>query len=291
VPACELPNNFATTVGTRLAKPPVAMRVLNFFRTDPMTAPAIKAAAAEDTLGADAFASETPAADATANAPAAPGRTALLWTLAAVVLLQAAPTALWVKAQLQGATAAAAQQVAPPAAPVTVQAAVCEPVVPPAPAPEADVKTAAMTNTRAAAMPLAGSIAVAAPVPMRIFDGDRLVGTTEADSIMLSVGSHDLEFVNDEVGFRARRTVSVQPGRTTAIRLEAPRAPLHVNALPWAEVWIDNQRIGETPIGNLQQPIGPHEIVFRHPELGERRTTVFVTLKEPARVSMDLRKR
>ena len=37
--------------------------------------------------------------------------------------------------------------------------------------------------------------------------------------------------------------------------------------------------------------IGSREIVFRHPDLGERRTTAMVTLKEPVRISMDLRKK
>jgi hypothetical protein len=36
--------------------------------------------------------------------------------------------------------------------------------------------------------------------------------------------------------------------------------------------------------------LGSHEIVFRHPELGERRQTVIVTLGSPARVSVDMRK-
>jgi hypothetical protein len=38
-------------------------------------------------------------------------------------------------------------------------------------------------------------------------------------------------------------------------------------------------------------PIGSRELIFRHPDLGERRATVLVTLKEPARISMDLRKK
>ena len=50
-----------------------------------------------------------------------------------------------------------------------------------------------------------------------------------------------------------------------------------VNALPWAEVSIDGERVGETPIGSVQVPIGTHEVVFRHPDLGERRTTATVT--------------
>ena len=55
--------------------------------------------------------------------------------------------------------------------------------------------------------------------------------------------------------------------------------------------WIDGERIGETPIGNVTLPIGPHEIVFRHPDLGEKRHAVTVTMLSAARVSVDLRKR
>jgi hypothetical protein len=137
---------------------------------------------------------------------------------------------------------------------------------------------------------VAGMLSVTAPVPMRVYSGSRLVGTTEADTLMLPVGNHTLDFVNDAVGYRARRTVTVQAGKTTTTRLDPPSGTLHVNAVPWAEVWLDNQRIGETPIGNLASPIGTHEVVFRHPELGERKGTVLVTLKAPARISMDLRK-
>jgi len=61
--------------------------------------------------------------------------------------------------------------------------------------------------------------------------------------------------------------------------------------LPWADVWIDGERVGETPIGNLSLPIGPHEIVFRHPDLGEQKYAATVSLKGPVRVSVDLRKK
>ena len=138
---------------------------------------------------------------------------------------------------------------------------------------------------------LAGLIAVTAPIPLHVFSNGRLIGTSEAETIMLPVGTHELDLVNETVGYRVRRKVTVEAGRTSSLRLEAPMGRLRVNALPWAEVWIDGQRIGETPIGDVQASIGTREVVFRHPELGERRTTVLVTLKEPVRVSMDLRTR
>ena len=67
-----------------------------------------------------------------------------------------------------------------------------------------------------------------------------------------------------------------QGGQRSA--LELPNGTVNLNASPWAEVWIDGQRVGETPIGNLSVPIGPHEVVFRHPQFGEKRHAISVTL-------------
>jgi hypothetical protein len=75
-----------------------------------------------------------------------------------------------------------------------------------------------------------------------------------------------------------------------AIAVDLPQQRISLNAVPWAEVWIDGVRAGETPIGNLPIAVGPHEIVFRHPELGEQRHATTVTLTGPARLSVDLRK-
>ena len=108
---------------------------------------------------------------------------------------------------------------------------------------------------------------------------------------MAAVGRHDLDIVNDALGYRITRSITVTPGQVTPVKVDPPKGALSVNAVPWAEVSIDGERIGETPIGNVQLAIGPHEVVFRHPELGEQRTTVTVTLNAPARVSADLRRK
>lgn len=74
----------------------------------------------------------------------------------------------------------------------------------------------------------------------------------------------------------------------------APIAPpregiLHVNALPWAEVWIDGEPAGETPLGGVRLPAGRHIIRFVHPTFGERTREVTVVADESARVGIDLR--
>jgi PEGA domain-containing protein len=144
--------------------------------------------------------------------------------------------------------------------------------------------------TSAPGAPVSGWVSVNAPVEVQVFEGGRLLGTSETDRIMVAAGRHEFEIVNETLSYRVTRIVQIPPGRVAGIRVELPRGTLSVNAVPWAEVWIDGQKAGETPIGNLSLPIGPHEVVFRHPQLGEQRHAATVTLAGPTRLSVDLRK-
>ena len=277
------------------------MRVLRFLRPARSTATAPASAPAED-LGLDAFATEAPRpASAVADALKPDRLRIALIVLVALAVIEAIPTALWIRGAFSPpqpvatVSAAAAAPIPAPAASTTPPCSATPAAQPTATAGTAiarpDESARAATQRASAPGLVAGLVAITAPVPMHVYAGGRLVGTTEADTIMLPVGEHDVELVSEAVGLRTRRTVTVQAGRTTPLRIDPPRVAVHVNAVPWAEVWVDNQRIGETPIGNLQQTIGSHEFIFRHPELGERRMVVMITMKEPARISMDLRKR
>ncbi len=135
----------------------------------------------------------------------------------------------------------------------------------------------------------AGWIRLDAPADVQVLEDGRVVGSTELERIMLPVGRHELEFVNTPLGYRERRTVQVTAGQTVTLKPTWPRGSMAINAIPWAEVFVDNNRIGETPIGNVAVPIGSHEIIFRHPELGERRMAVTVSVGEPLKVGVDLR--
>jgi hypothetical protein len=150
--------------------------------------------------------------------------------------------------------------------------------------------TAALVVPLVAAGPASGWLAISAPVDFEIYEQGRLIGSTQSERIMLPAGRHEIELVNTALAYRATRVIQVPAGRVATVRVELPRGVLHLNATPWAEVWIDGEPVGETPIGNLSVPIGPHEIVFRHPQLGEQRHAATVTLAGPTRVSVDLRK-
>lgn len=143
----------------------------------------------------------------------------------------------------------------------------------------------------AAAAMTAGWIAVQCPLPLKVREDGAILGTTDVDRLMLPSGRHVLEFGDEALGFQVQRTLTVAAGKTTTTTIEVPNGTMSLNASPWAEVFVDGARMGETPLGNVAVRIGRHEVVFRHPELGEKRETVLVTTAGPARLGVDLRKK
>jgi hypothetical protein len=144
-------------------------------------------------------------------------------------------------------------------------------------------------SAQTAAGPVSGWLTVKAPFSLEIREEGRIIGTTDADRVMLAAGRHDLELVNETLGYRSTQVVQVMPGKVASIAVALPKGTVNLNATPWAEVWVDGQRVGETPIGNLSLPIGPHEVVFKHPQFGEKRHAISVTAAAPTRVSIDMR--
>lgn len=172
---------------------------------------------------------------------------------------------------------------------VTVRAGTGEAVNRPVAVQEATVASLIISMSRPSGF-ASGWLAITTEVPLQIFEKGALIGTTDTPRILLPAGTHELELVNAELGYRVTRSVQIAAGQTADIGLKPPMGALSVNALPWAEVWIDGQRAGETPIGNFSIAIGRHELLFRHPELGEQRKTVSVGVTPPQRVSVDMRK-
>jgi hypothetical protein len=130
---------------------------------------------------------------------------------------------------------------------------------------------------------------VAAPVDVQLFESGRFLGSSKIERIMLPAGRHELDIVNETLGFQERRVVQVTAGQVAPVNLKWPTGTVSLNAAPWALAFIDGAPVGETPIANMRIPIGPHEILFRHPQLGERRESIVVTARETARVGVDLR--
>jgi PEGA domain-containing protein len=141
-----------------------------------------------------------------------------------------------------------------------------------------------------AAGPLGGWVSVSSPFDIEVLENNDVVGSSRTSRIMLAAGRHDLVLANRGVGYQEARRVEVAAGKTTTIRVDAPQASVSVNARPWAEVLVDGASIGQTPIANVLVTIGAHDVVFRNPQLGERKQTFIVTANGPNRIATDLTK-
>jgi len=154
---------------------------------------------------------------------------------------------------------------------------------------EAGATASLVVGGTASATPSWGWISLNTPFPVQVQEAGRVVGTSEIEGIRLPPGSHQLDFVAAEFGFRQTSEVRISAGRGAPVSLTMPRVAMNINALPWAEVFIDGTRIGDTPLANVMETIGEHEIVFRHPQLGEKRQVTRLTMRDSPRISVDMR--
>ena len=134
-----------------------------------------------------------------------------------------------------------------------------------------------------------GWVGIYAPFVLDVVEGGHVIGTTEEPRILLSPGKHELTLVNRELGYSSAQTVDIEPGEVKSISID-PRGHVSLNATPWAEVWIDGRKVGDTPVANLELPLGVREVTFRHPQFGERRVIVTVKGNTPAAISIDMSK-
>jgi hypothetical protein len=138
--------------------------------------------------------------------------------------------------------------------------------------------------------PVGGWLTVTAPFDVQIIEKDEVIGAGGAARIMLAAGRHDVLLVNKTIDYQEAKRFDVVAGKTTSIRVDPPKVTLSVNARPWADVTIDGTNVGQTPIANASVALGTHQVVFRHPQFGEKRQTVIVTAKGPNRIAVDLTK-
>jgi hypothetical protein len=151
--------------------------------------------------------------------------------------------------------------------------------------------TAAPPPTTTAPPPIAvansqrsGGVQFQTPIELKVLHGDEVLGSTADGPIIMRAGTYQLDLINTALGLRMRRDITFREGQLAKMDITLPMGRVSANAQPWAEVSIDNRVYGETPLANLSVPIGNHEIVFRHPDLGERRQMITVRADGQTRV-------
>lgn len=134
-----------------------------------------------------------------------------------------------------------------------------------------------------------GWVTVFAPIVVSVSADGKNIGTTEENRLMVPPGRHVLGFSNKELGYSSTQEVEIQPGEVETINLD-PRATVSVNAVPWAEVWLDGQKLGDTPLADTPVPLGSHEFLFKNPQYGERKLTATIKATANSPLTVDFSK-
>ena len=156
-----------------------------------------------------------------------------------------------------------------------------EPVVVAAKAPRPKPESV----TPVAAPQQSGGLRLESPIELTVFEGERLLGSSAGGPVVATAGEHQFDLVNNALRYRLRQSVTIKPGEVVSLKVSPPDGRLNINASPWAQVWVDGRSVGDTPLANVAVPIGEHDIMFRHPQLGERHVTVLVRSGDAGRVS------
>ena len=144
-------------------------------------------------------------------------------------------------------------------------------------------------KTLALDVPLfSGFVAIAAPFVVDVSENGKALGTNESP-ILLSPGRHELRVANKDLGYVVTETVEIQAGEVTRVTLD-PRGTANINAAPWAEVFIDGAKAGETPLANVAIRLGVREITFRNPQYPDRKVTVTIKANDIATIAVDFLK-
>jgi hypothetical protein len=134
-----------------------------------------------------------------------------------------------------------------------------------------------------------GWLTVVMPFVVDVAKDGQDVGNSEESRLMMPPGRHKITLTNKELGFTHSQEVDIEPGGVRTLSLN-PKGTAHINANPWAEVWLDGAKLGDTPLAGIQVPLGTRDFVFKHPQYGEKRVTVTVRANAPSNVAYDFNK-
>jgi hypothetical protein len=131
-----------------------------------------------------------------------------------------------------------------------------------------------------------GWLAVFAAIPLNIYAGGQLMGTTEDGRLMLPAGSHDVDLVSERFNYRETRHVNIEPGRVVSYTVSLPTSVIRINSPDGTDISIDGHATGRTPLGDVAVPIGTHEVVGTSAALGQLRQSIEVKRGGPVEVTL-----
>jgi hypothetical protein len=132
----------------------------------------------------------------------------------------------------------------------------------------------------------AGFLSVISRIPVDVYQGSRKIGASGEGHILLAPGQYKLSLVNSHFHFSSEVEFTIRPGEVTTHTVELPMGSIVVNTAPGAEILVEGEKVGTSPMGPIPAPIGTRDVTVRHPQMGERHQSVEVLGDRPSEVSV-----
>jgi len=227
--------------------------------------------------------------------PPRSSRAGLVWTGVVVLLLAAGVGYYFLGERLLGGRGDAVSA-APPAPGPDVAS-----EIPETPSPEAEPTAEVVPESEDADAEASPPSSTAPPEPTHgylvvtsdraadvVLDG-RPLGRTPLRRVQLTPGGHTLSLTTEGIAGVLRDRVEVAPGQSLQKSYSFREVGyLQVVVRPWAEVAIDGQPVGQTPMARLEVVPGQHTVTLTHPEAGERREVVRIRAGETSHLRVTL---
>lgn len=126
-------------------------------------------------------------------------------------------------------------------------------------------------------------------VPVNAIIDGKDYGLTPIRNLLLMSGFHDVRVKNEEYLIDETQQIYIEPGTPYEKTLALGHfGTVNLNAVPWAEVYVDEKFIGQTPIANLRLTVGTHEVKFKNPKYPIKKRNINVEEGTTLDVSADL---
>jgi len=122
-----------------------------------------------------------------------------------------------------------------------------------------------------------GWLAVRAPFDVVLSEGNRALTLDDRNQVMLPPGPHQVRVINKALAYDAVHQVELKPGEGTNLTITPPPSSLTLTASEPVGVWLDGEKLGDTPLNAVPVAIGTHDLLVRRAAGGERKLTIIVT--------------
>ncbi len=127
-------------------------------------------------------------------------------------------------------------------------------------------------------------------------DGNYEKILSESDSVFISLapGRHEILWTNKEFApyDSIKKIITIQPNDTTIFLQSFVRLArigfVSVEVIPWGDVFIDEKKIGTTPLDPFPVKEGSHRLRINHPDLGSRERTFYIQTGEHKNFAVNL---